>query len=123
MKLRHLFAFTSMLLLAGCGGQSERGVEPIARGTGLGQEWSPSGPNQMRIAVKNSLTGTFVVRIDSSKAHFELTVGPKEERYMIVPLAEYKFFVFNGQKSAGNNYIFDDDHNGAKGLVLDITHP
>ena len=114
-----LFLCTSLLLLTGCG---ERGDKAIAYGKGTGDDWKPTAPKQMRIAVENSFTRDVVLAADAPGAHYELTVGPIRERYMIVPEAEYEIRAWTQEKSTGNVKLYEspDDRNGAKGLRVKI---
>jgi hypothetical protein len=76
----------------------------------------------MRITAENSFTRDVVVMADAPGAHYELTVGPIRERYMIVPEATYDIQAMTREKNTGNVklYVSPDDRNGAKGLRVKI---
>ena len=110
----------AFLALAACG---ERGDKAIASGDGLGQDWRPpAGAAQMRISVENFFTRDVVVLADAGPAHYELTVGPIRQRYMIVPAADYKIRAYTEERSTGMNFLYvnPDDRNGARGLLVKI---
>jgi len=120
MKPRLLFFSLSLsLLLAGCG---ERGDKAIAYGDGLGQEWTPAAPKQMRIAIENYFTRDVTVTADAPGAHYEMTVGPIRKRYMIVPEADYKLEAYTEERSTGIMKLYEqpDNRNGARGVWLKI---
>ena len=114
-----LLAPCSLLFLAGCG---ERGDKAIAYGKELGQEWVPTGPKQMRISAENYFTRDVVVQADAPGLHYELTVGPIRQRYVIVPEAKYEITAYTREKSTGSVklWVNPDDRNGAKGLWVKI---
>lgn len=107
------------VFLFGC---SEKGDKAIAYADGLGQEWKPAAPGQMRIACENYFTRDVVIHADAPGAHYEMTVGPIRKRYMIVPEAKYEIKALTEEKSTGMNYLYvnPDDRNGAKGLHIKI---
>jgi hypothetical protein len=106
--------------LAGCG---ERGDKAIAYGDGLGQDWKPTGAApQMRIAAQNFFTRDVIVYADAPGVHYEMTVGPIRERYMIVPLGKYEITATTRGNSAGMSklWVDPDDRGAAKGLLVKI---
>jgi hypothetical protein len=115
--MKHLLLL-SVLLLAGCG---ERGDKAIAYGQELGQDWA-GAPGQMRISVQNFFTRDAVICADTPNAHYELTVGPIRERYMIVPEAKYEITAYTNEKSTGTTqlHVDPDDRGAAKGLWVKI---
>jgi hypothetical protein len=122
MKPRLLLFSLSLLislLLSGC---AERGDKAIAYGDGLGQEWKPTGPKQMRIAGENYFTRDVVIQADAPGLHYELTVGPIRKRYMIVPEAKYEIKAYTEERSTGLMKLYQqgDDRNGAKAIWVRI---
>jgi len=67
-------------------------------------------------------TRDVVIEADGGGRHYELTVGPVRERFMIVPEAEYKIKATTQERSTGMNYLYVDKimENGAKGLHVKI---
>ena len=114
-----LLLCTALLLLAGCG---ERGDKAIAYGKGRGREWTPAAAGQMRIAVENYFTRDVIVMADGPRAHYELSVGPIRERYMIVPEGKYEITAVTPTQKTGNMrlHVDPEDINGAKGLRVQI---
>ncbi len=119
MRPLSLALVLATLFLAGC---AERGDKAIAYGDDLGQDWKPTAPKQMRIAVENYFTRDVVVQADAPGFHYELTVGPIRRRHMIVPEAGYRIEAYAAGDTAGNVQLFvdKDDRNGAKGLWVKI---
>ncbi len=107
------------LLFAAC---TERGDKAIAYGKGRGRDWKPATPGQMRIAVENYFTRDVVVVAEAPGAHYELTVGPIRERYMIVPEAKYEITASTEERSTGmmRLHIDPEDIAGAKGVRVQI---
>jgi hypothetical protein len=113
-------AALAVALLAACG---ERGDKAIAYGDGLGQEWVPAGEAPLlRISVQNSFTRDVIVRADAPGSHYELTVGPIRERYMIVPLGKYDISAVTKERDTGNTklWVNPDDRGKAKGLLVKV---
>jgi hypothetical protein len=113
-------AVLAALLPAGCG---ERGDQAIAYGAHLGQDWKPpAGAKQLRIAVQNSFTRDVIVYADAPGAHYELTVSPISERYMIVPEAKYEISATTEGQSTGMTrlWVEPDNRNGGKGFLVKI---
>ena len=108
------------MLSAGCG---ENGDKAIAYGDGIGRGWHPPpGEKQMRIAVENSFTRDVLVQADAPGMHYEITVRPVRDRYMIVPEAKYEIKASTEGHSTGLNYLYvmPDDGDGFKGLRVKI---
>ena len=120
MKLRILFFSVSLsLLLAGC---AEKGDKAIAYGDGLGQEWQPTGPKQLRLSAENFFTRDVVVIAEAPGLHYELTIGPIRQRHMIIPAEKYEITAYADGDTAGNVklHVDPDDRNGGKGLWVKI---
>lgn len=90
MKLIPIFCLLA-LLVAGCG---ERGDKAIAYGNDMGESWNPSAPGQMRIAAYNLFTQDVVITAVAPGKHYELTVGPIRQRYLVLPRADYEIRVW-----------------------------
>ena len=105
--------------LTGCG---ERGDKAVANGDGLGQEWAPAKPHLLRISAENYFTRDVVVRADAPGLHYELTIGPIRQRFMVVPDEKYEITAYAAGDTAGNVKLFvdRDDRNGGKGLWVKI---
>jgi hypothetical protein len=114
-----LLLCSALLLLTGCG---ERGDKAIAYGKGKGREWTPAGPGQLRIGVENYFTRDVIVMADAPGVHYELTVGPIRERYMIVPEGKYEVTAVTKERNTGmmRLHVDPEDIAGAKGLRVQI---
>ena len=122
MKRLALLATAALatFLFTGCG---ENGDKAIAYGDGLGQEWAPpAGAKQMRISADNSFTRRIVVVAEAPGVHYEMTVRPIRERYMIIPEGNYTITAFTEQRSTGMTklWVNPDNRNGGKGLLVKI---
>ena len=106
-------------LLTACG---ERGDKAVAYGDGLGQEWAPAKPHTMRISAENYFTRDVVIHADAPGLHYELTIGPIRQRFMVVPDEKYEITAYAAGDTAGNVtlHVDRDDRNGGKGLWIKI---
>lgn len=119
MKLPLLLC-SALLLLTACG---ERGDKAIAYGSGTGADWKPSAPGQMMITAQNLFTRDVVIVALAPGKHYEMTVGPIRERYMIVPDAKYKIEAWTGEKRASgvvHLYVGFDKHDGYNAIPVKI---
>ena len=121
MKRSPMFfaAVVAAVFFSGC---AEKGDKAIAYADGLGEDWTPAAPKQMRIACENYFTRDVVVQADAPGVHYEMTVGPIRKRYMIVPEAKYEIKAYTEERSTGlmHLYVNANDKNGAKGLHVKI---
>ena len=112
---------TLTLALTGCG---EKGDKAILYAAGLGREAGDvsAGPGQLRVAVQNSFTREAVVICEGAAGHYEITVRPTRERYMIIPAGEYEFSAYSYGKSLGNTQLRVVPENLAtsKGFLVQI---
>jgi hypothetical protein len=121
--MRHLPLLLSAALAAvfftAC---AEKGDKAIAYEDGLGEDWKPAAPGQMRIACENYFTRDVIVQADAPGAHYEMTVGPVRKRHVIVPEAKYEIKAYTEERSTGmmHLYVEANDRNGAKGLLVKI---
>ena len=109
------------VLLASCA--QEKGNKPIARGKGFGYDWKSDNPQGVfRVSVQNSFTRDAVVGLDGNGAHYELTVSPIGEGFMVVPKGDYKYSAWSFGRSVGETKIAmqNDERNGISGVMVKI---
>jgi hypothetical protein len=119
--MRVIVTLIILLLASGC--SFEKGDKPLARGKGFGYDWTSANPKDvLRVSVQNSFTRDSFVALDGAGKHYELTVGPIKDAFMIVPKGNYEFSAWSFGKSVGNTKydVGQDDRNGIKGVLVKI---
>ena len=108
------------LTLAGC---SDKGDKPLARGKGFGYEWSsPSPKTVLRVSVQNSFTRDAVIAVDGEGKHYEISVGPIRDAFIVIPRGVYEYSGWSYGKSLGNTRlrIAQEERNGISGVLIQI---
>ncbi len=112
---------TLTLALTGCG---EKGDKAIHYAAGLGREAGDvsAGPGQLRVAVQNSFTREAVVICEGPTGHYEITVRPTRERYMIIPAGEYEFTAYTYGREIGGIRLnpIPENLGASKGFYVQI---
>jgi hypothetical protein len=93
------------------------------QGFWFGYDWTSANPKDvLRVSVQNSFTRDSFVALDGAGKHYELTVGPIKDAFMIVPKGNYEFSAWSFGKSVGNTKydVAQDDRNGIKGVLVKI---
>ena len=108
------------LLLVGCW---EKGDKPLARGKGFGYEWTPVTPKTVqRVSVQNSFTRDAVVTVDGEGKHYEISVGPIREAYIVIPRGDYDYAGWSYGKSLGNTQlrVTEQERDGMRSMLVQI---
>ena len=108
------------LALAGCG---ENGDKPLARGSGLGYDWTTTNPKAvLRVSVQNSFTRDAVIAVDGEGRHYEVSVGPVRDAFMVIPRGTYAYSGWSYGKSLGLTklQVIEEERHGIAGVLLRI---